>query len=83
MFAGQRKFNQFTALVLVIEIKQKSSTRTVRSLPLSQVHGQCFSVKEIQHGNLHTEATFIVTQDMSLVFFHDSPIIVFLEESSR
>lgn len=48
MFTGhsQRKSNSLTALGLVIEIKQKSSTRTIRPLPLYQVHGQCFSVQE-------------------------------------
>ena len=50
---SQRKFCPFTALVFT-KIKQKSSTRTIKPLPLSQVQGQCFSVKEIKHGNLHT-----------------------------
>lgn len=50
MLAGhsQKKCNPFIALIFVVEIKQKLSTRTTRPLPLSQVHGQCFSVKEIK-----------------------------------
>lgn len=46
--AIQRKFSPSTALVFVIEIKQKSPTKTIKPLPLSQVHGQCFSFTEIK-----------------------------------